>query len=65
MNAEHGDIIETLVDKIGASGVLDVLAVVCWSKAQHIEENWQDKETAKTWGRDANKVYSLSCKVNN
>lgn len=40
-------------------GVINALSQVCHEKAQHIEENWQDKRLAKTWETAARKLDRL------
>ena len=41
--------LEKAVDARGLAAVLSDLADVCFLKAQHIEEAWQDETTAKGW----------------
>jgi hypothetical protein len=48
--------LEAMVDKAGLRNVLWALAHISRAKAHHIEGNWQDKDTAKTWMRDALKI---------
>lgn len=48
--------LETLVDKHGLKMVVDRLASVCWEKAQHVEENWGDKQLAKDWRVAASRI---------
>ena len=43
------DALEALVDKFGLPRGLDLLCNVCEEKAQHLEENWQDKPASKLW----------------
>jgi hypothetical protein len=45
-----------MVDKAGLRNVLWALAHISRAKAHHIEGNCQDKDTAKTWMRDALKI---------
>lgn len=53
MYIEAAECLEQLVDKRGVAGVLEVLREVCYAKAQHIEENWQDKPLATDWSKAA------------
>lgn len=41
--------LELLIDSHGILGVLDAIAEICYGKEQHLQENWQDYETAKVW----------------
>lgn len=45
--------VEKLVDSSSVKRVVDALATTCYLKAQHIEENWQDRLLAKIWERAA------------
>ena len=42
-------VLEQLVDAKGLQMVVQELATTCQLKADHISENWQDKELAKAW----------------
>jgi hypothetical protein len=52
--------LEQLIDKIGLSEVLQLLADVCYAKADHIETNWQDYRLAKLWEKAAAKLDDVS-----
>ena len=47
------DDLESLVDRFGMSRLLDALADLAICKGEHLRANWQDKESAKVWERDA------------
>jgi hypothetical protein len=51
LDAETEAALEAMVDKFGLAAVLNGLSCICSAKADHIEENWQDKRTAKAWER--------------
>lgn len=51
--------LEDLVDANNLVDVINALSQVCHEKAQHIEENWQDKRLAKTWETAARKLDRL------
>jgi len=54
--ADHNakiDALEALIDCHTLGGVLDLIAEVCSSKADHIRTNWQDEVTADQWDRYA------------
>ena len=46
---ENLDAIEALIDKTSLKYVLDVIAEVASTKADHIRDNWQDAELAENW----------------
>lgn len=48
--------IETLIDKYSVSGILNAMANVCYAKAEHIRENWQDNDLAKDWEKRGSKI---------
>jgi hypothetical protein len=54
--------IETLIDKSSVNYVLNVVAQICFEKSDHIEANWQDKNTAKEWSKLAVKIETLADK---
>ena len=41
--------LEEMVDKRGLQAVIEELAIVCQSKAEHIRYAWQDGKTAQSW----------------
>jgi hypothetical protein len=45
--------LEMMIDKIGLSKVLFMLAEICHDKADHVATNWQDQRLAKAWLVDA------------
>jgi hypothetical protein len=53
--------LEELVDRHGLKTVVDRLASVCWEKAQHVQENWQDKALATRWNQAANRLETANC----
>jgi hypothetical protein len=60
------DQLESLVDQYGVYYVLEALANVCTDKAEHLVENWQERQSSpyvRAWVRAANKIYSLSCQL--
>lgn len=52
VNADANSL-ETLVDAYGVHGVLDMLAAVCYAKAEHLEHAWQDSVSASAWRKSA------------
>ncbi len=43
--------LEAMVDAVGPRNVAYAVARICALKAEHLESNWQDRETAKVWER--------------
>ena len=50
--------LESLVDRApdGIEDVLAMLSEICSDKAEHLRDNWQDKESAKYWIRMSNRI---------
>jgi hypothetical protein len=48
--------LEGMVDGMGLSAVLLILQSICYAKAQHIQENWQDYGLAMEWATTGNKL---------
>ena len=48
--------LEGMVDKAGLRNVLYALETICFAKAQHISEAWQDDGLSMTWAKEANRV---------
>jgi hypothetical protein len=57
------DKIEDIIDDIGIVGVIKSISSVCYEKAEHLESNWQDKESAKNWIKIAKIFDSLENKI--
>jgi hypothetical protein len=51
--------LEVMVDRTSLQTVIEALAHICWLKAEHLEENWQDEQSARAWKRDARKLDRL------
>jgi hypothetical protein len=60
---EVDDKLEELVDKKTLMYVVEELGNVCHAKADHIQENWQDMQTARVWRRAAKLLDSLGAKI--
>lgn len=56
------DTIEEVVDRLGLARVLDMLATICFEKAQHLEGNWQNAASAKQWTKAGMAIDAVSCK---
>jgi len=54
---------ENLVDSRGISESLELLAQICYVKAEHVETNWQDKQTARVWVKVGKKIKRLASKI--
>ena len=53
MTQQEQDVLEALIDKRSIEDVVSTLADICFLKAAHIRENWQDNILADTWRKRA------------
>ena len=53
---ERATALEALIDKYGLLAVMESLADICDSKAEHVAVNWQDCGLAKAWALAQNKI---------
>ena len=49
----NAEMLETLLDRMGLKGTVELLAILCEEKGDHVASNWQDMTLAKGWYRDA------------
>jgi predicted metalloenzyme YecM len=52
--------LEEFIDNAGVAALLEAMEQVMTDKADHIEQNWQDKQTAEVWRRWGRKFGNLS-----
>ena len=57
------DQLESLVDAATLAKTVDALSGIAFLKAQHIEENWQDRGLARQWERGAKLLDATSNKL--
>ena len=57
---ELRETLEGMVDAATLAVVLQELGEVCAEKAEHLRENWQDSESARSWQRAGGKVDAAS-----
>jgi len=57
MNQKDLDKLEALVDKYGFGQVLFGIQDICYAKAEHLQTNWQDENSATEWKRRAELAY--------
>ena len=53
------DSLEAMVAASTLATVVDALAEVCYMKADHIRQNWQDNITSRPWDVAAGKLVKL------
>jgi len=57
------DDLEQMIDRLGLSRVLFLMAEICAEKADHIETNWQDRPLAYEWIKDAKALDKLAAVI--
>jgi hypothetical protein len=55
--------LEGIVDRAGLRNVLFALEQICFAKAEHLEEAWQDERTATLWNRYGRLCGTVASKV--
>ena len=55
--------LESMVDTVGLSAVLDALASICSEKADHVRTTWQDEGLARLWDKSAKVVLDSATRV--
>lgn len=63
LDDEDSRTLESLIDKHNLDEVVQALADICFAKAEHLQANWQDAATAKTWNRAGKALDTASTKV--
>ena len=51
------------IDGHSFAGAINVLAEMCYQKAEHIEANWQDKMLARLWRREGQRLGGCAGRV--
>jgi len=65
MNIEIDTRLETLVDDVGLTGIVNALSEICLAKAEHLRANWQDESSAEIWERDAAALSEVTLSLEN
>lgn len=60
---EATETLEQLVDTFGLADVLGMIQDICYGKAEHLRETWQDEEAAKEWEFHGNQVDTATDKI--
>lgn len=55
--------LENIIDSLGLSTTLELIADICHEKSEHIQTNWQDKVTAQPWEKAAKWIETLSSRT--
>lgn len=55
--------LESMVDRVGLANVLYALSIIAQHKADHVEENWQDRAVARVWQLEARRLHRTARQV--
>jgi hypothetical protein len=65
MNKQAMETLERMVDSYSLAAVVQAIGIICYEKADHVAENWQDEQLAKDWHRDAQVVDAIVSELRN
>jgi hypothetical protein len=51
--AQYQGTIEAMIDDLNVQSVTDMMVLICYEKAAHVRENWQDEGLARLWDKAA------------
>lgn len=60
---ELGEQLEAIIDSLTLSETVVLFVEICQEKAEHIKENWQDENLAKTWSKAASRLEKTSREI--
>ncbi|MBD2388753.1 hypothetical protein [Cylindrospermum sp. FACHB-282] len=63
MKKEYMDILETLIDQLSLSAILEMLERICHKKAENLRNHWQDETSAKLWDKAARQIEQLNVDI--
>ncbi|MUG93629.1 hypothetical protein F7734_14855 [Scytonema sp. UIC 10036] len=63
MHKEYMDILESLIDKLTLSTILEMLERICHKKAENLRTHWQDETSAKLWEKAARQIEEINVDV--
>jgi hypothetical protein len=56
-------VLESIIDHIGADGILDAISDIAFAKAEHVREAWQDNTLAGNWEAIGARVEKLAHEI--
>lgn len=63
MHKEYMEILESLIDKLTLSTILEMLERICHKKAENLRTHWQDETSAKLWEKAARQIEQINVDV--
>jgi len=62
LSKDTHETLETLIDQASVKDVLQAIAFIIETKAEHIAANWQDEQTANVWLTEAHHLEQFAQK---
>lgn len=63
MQKEYMEILESLINKLTLSAILEMLERICHKKAENLRTHWQDETSAKLWDKAARQIEQINVDV--
>lgn len=63
MNIVTPDDVERWIDRVGLTSAIEVIAIICDEKAEHLRAMWQDQVAAGSWSRTSAELDKLAARV--
>ncbi|GAA6618715.1 hypothetical protein [Scytonema sp. NUACC26] len=63
MQKEYMEILETLIDKLTLSAILEMLERICHKRAENLRTHWQDETSAKLWEKAAKQIEQINIDI--
>ena len=55
--------LEGFIDSHSLADVLEAIETICYDKAQHVKENWQDSALGEIWSYGAGEILKANSKL--
>lgn len=63
MTIDEREAIEKMIDTHSLADVLVAIETICYDKAQHTQENWQDSQLGEIWSWAAGEILKTNSKL--
>ncbi|MBD2359356.1 hypothetical protein H6G41_33055 [Tolypothrix sp. FACHB-123] len=63
MHKEYMEVLETLIDQLTLSAILEMSERICHKKAENLRTHWQDEAAAKRWEKAARQIEQINIDV--
>lgn len=56
MDTQLSSAVEQHIDQYGLESILEIVAIICHEKSDHIRANWQDEKLARAWEKNGDRI---------